>query len=159
MHKNSGFSLLELIIVISLIAIVTAITIPNVLGWLPDYRMKSAASDLMSNFQKTKITAIKRNTDCTATFNANGYDVYIDADGDWTYDAGETLIFQVSLTEYKGVTIDTSQGGGDGISFTNNATAFRPNGIPTNAGTIFFVNTNNNTTSVVVSTAGNVRID
>ena len=46
MRKKSGFTLIELIIVIGMISLLTSIAIPAVMKWLPNYRLKAAVRDL-----------------------------------------------------------------------------------------------------------------
>lgn len=174
-HRQAGLTLLELMIAIVIIAILTAIAVPNIISWLPNYRLKAAARDLVSNFQKAKITAIKTNRNCAIVFNqavggiSYDYVVFVDADNDLEYDPGENVITLVRWRDYKGVSFDTAEGGGDGLTFAANddglpSIAFRSNGLPTNntggfgAGTVFLKNTNNRTISLVVSLAGNIRI-
>ena len=115
------------------------------------------------------------NCNCAITFNQTvgginyDYVVFVDADSDLEYDAGENVITKVHWRNYKSVSFDTTEGGGDGLTFTDNdaglpSIAFRSNGLPRNnigglgAGTVFLKNTNNKTISVVVSSAGNIRI-
>ncbi|MBW2615744.1 MAG: GspH/FimT family protein [Deltaproteobacteria bacterium] len=171
-NRESGFTIMEVIVVIAIIGIMTAIAIPSFSTWLPNYRLRNAARDLYSNFQKAKITAIKNNTNCTVIFeptagSAYDYRVFIDADKDLEYDAGEEVITDVLWSRYESVNFDTSQD--NGVNFANNddgkpAIAFRPNGLTESnsgafgAGTVFLINTRNKTTSVIVSPAGNIRI-
>lgn len=175
MRKDSGFSLMELMTAIAILAILAAIAIPNYIGWLPNYRLRGAARDVFSNFQKAKSTAIKRNSNCAITFNQPvggttfDYVVFVDADKDLEYDAGEEVITQVLWANYQSVSFDTAQGGGDGLIFMANdvglpSIAFRSNGLTTDnaggpgSGTVFLQNTNNRTTSIVVSPAGSIKI-
>ena len=72
MRNNSGFTAVELLVVIALIAILAAIAVPNFIGWLPNYRLRAATHDLYSNFQKAKLTAVKRNTNTAVRFDATG---------------------------------------------------------------------------------------
>ena len=69
MHKNSGFTLTELMITIAIIAILASLAIPNFIAWLPNYRLKSGAEDIQSAFQLARASAIKRNTTATVSFD------------------------------------------------------------------------------------------
>jgi type IV fimbrial biogenesis protein FimT len=69
--KNSGFTLIELMVVIVVIGIFIAIGVPNFMSWLPKYRLKSAVRDLYSNMQLAKMTAVKSNQNCTVTYSTD----------------------------------------------------------------------------------------
>ncbi|MBW2604471.1 MAG: prepilin-type N-terminal cleavage/methylation domain-containing protein [Deltaproteobacteria bacterium] len=71
MQKRSGFTLIELIVVIVLLAILAGVSVPNFLSWLPKYRLKSAARDLYSNLQLAKMSAIRANKDCRVKYYKN----------------------------------------------------------------------------------------
>lgn len=71
MQKRSGFTLIQLTIVIVLLAIMTAVGVPNFLSWLPKYRLKRAARDLYSNLHLAKMSAIKANKDCRVKYYKN----------------------------------------------------------------------------------------
>ena len=71
--KNAGFTLMEILITIAIIGIVTAIAIPNFLTLLPRWRAKAAATDLFSNLQLAKITAVRKGQNVSVTFTGNSY--------------------------------------------------------------------------------------
>ena len=171
-----GFTLLEVMITVIILGVLSSIAVPAFLVWLPDYRLRSAARDIYSNFQKAKLTAIKHHCLCTITFHqpvggtTYDYVVFVDSDNDMEYDAGEQIIAQKLLASYRNVSFDTGEGGGDGLTFADNdvslpSIAFRTNGLPRNngggfgSGTAHLINTRNRKTSVVISAAGNIRID
>ena len=166
--------MIELLVIFVIVGILVTISIPGFSNLLPNYRLRSAARDLFSNFQLAKFTSIKRNSYCAVTFGQDiggttyNYIVYVDSNSDLVYDAGEDIVTKVLFSErYPGVSFDTSQGGGDGLTFPPNAVplpsiAFTPNGLPRDnagnpgAGTAFFINTRNRTATVVVTISGNI---
>lgn len=76
MKKERGFTLVEMMMIIAIIGILTAVSVPNFLVWLPGWRARSAARDLYSNMHLARMSAIKNRQDCTVTF-ASGPDRYI----------------------------------------------------------------------------------
>jgi len=112
MRTDSGFTLIELMIILAIIAILSASAIPSIKRWVPEYRLKSAMGDLQSNMQKARVKAVKENTSTQIRFdrtNSPGF-YYFDNNKNATYDAGE---FKIDLAIY-----------GSGVDFgTGNATA------------------------------------
>ena len=98
--KKSGFTLVELLILIAILAVLSVISIPKFNAWVPGYRLKSAASDLQSNLQKARVLAIKKNTTVKIRFdnsNPQGF-YYFDTISDDIYTTGE---FRVDLLSYQ----------------------------------------------------------
>ncbi len=166
--KNEGFTLFELLVVIAILTALSAMTIPSINSWRQNLQLNSATRDIYSNLQKAKLEAIKTRTYCTASFDANGYVIFMDADKDLVQDAGETVISSVSLSDYKNVSFDTSKGGGDGLDFngTDDGIAFSFTGLPRNSagtlglGTIFLKQDNRSKTAKInITRAGNIQIN
>ena len=66
--RQKGFTLVEVIIVIAIIGILSAIAIPGILDTLPRYRLRAEARELMINFKKAKVEAVKHNRDVVVLF-------------------------------------------------------------------------------------------
>ena len=95
-RRNTGVTLVELMIVIVIAAILASIAAPSLASMIRDMRLSSASSQLFGDLNMAKSEAIKRNarvlvcanpgganpTACAATTNwANGWLICADADG------------------------------------------------------------------------------
>jgi prepilin-type N-terminal cleavage/methylation domain-containing protein len=69
MRQDRGFSLLEMMVVIGIIAILSTIAIPSFFQWLPKHRIGSAARDVKSTLEFARSNAIKTNADVTVNFD------------------------------------------------------------------------------------------
>jgi prepilin-type N-terminal cleavage/methylation domain-containing protein len=165
-RNEEGFTLVELIIAIAIVSVVIVIAVPNIVVWRQNAEIRGAARDVYSYFQKAKIEAIKRKTFCTITFSPDGFMIYADSNKNLVQDVGEEVITSISLSDYGDVSLDTSEGNGDGLTFSNpnNGIAFSSSGIPRSSGgfgsgSVYMKHENNKTARVVVSSSGNIRIE
>jgi len=69
MRKDSGFTLIELMVVIAIVAIIASVTVPNLIAWLPKYRVGSAARSVMSAVEFARLQAIRENSDVDVNFD------------------------------------------------------------------------------------------
>jgi len=160
---NPGFTLIELMIVIAMMGILSAVAVPRFQAWLPVYRLKSAVSDLQSNMQKARSLAIKENSSIQLRFdytNSPGF-YYFDTTKDGAYTAGE---FRVDLSSYNsGVAFGTGNATAkwDGTAFSVPPTAaigFGTRGT-SNTATVYLQNENQNVCyAITTSIAGTARI-
>jgi len=129
-HDSTGFTLVEIMITLSIIAIISAISAPVLLNYLPNMRLKSAARDLFSSIQEARMAAIKNNSPVAIVFNNSGdaaptndsYSLYDNPgpDGNWGTAADNNLVWTVNLSMYKG----DAQFGHLGIAANQSITGF-----------------------------------
>jgi len=61
-RRHAGFSLIELLIVATIAAIMTAIAAPNILAYMRNYSVKAGTSAVVSELQRARLKAVQRNT-------------------------------------------------------------------------------------------------
>lgn len=79
-HSSKGFTLIELMTVIALMAVVSAIAIPNIFGVLPKHRISGSAREILSILHFAKMAAIKENSAVVVNFNSGSREctVFVD---------------------------------------------------------------------------------
>jgi prepilin-type N-terminal cleavage/methylation domain-containing protein len=68
--NDKGVTLIELVVVFVIIAIGAVLLIPNIGTWLPNYRLRSAARDIVSTMRTAQMRAISNNIQYRVNFNA-----------------------------------------------------------------------------------------
>ena len=122
MRNARGFTMLELMIALAVIAILAAIAVPNYIGWLPKRHLRSSAIDVQAAIQLAKMTAIRENTNVSLKFNpgSENYQAFVDADADGSPDAG---IFR-SKEMSPGIDLTGTGFASDTITFNSRGLAF-----------------------------------
>jgi prepilin-type N-terminal cleavage/methylation domain-containing protein len=159
--NESGFTLMEVMVVIAIIAILAAIAIPAYSSWLPDYRLRSAARELFSNLQRAKMGAIKNNAQWRVYFDNSvspGRYFLLSGDGGDGWDTPTTLggtdveEMTFNLSAYKGVDYGNGNAGsqiagfgagdafGSPIDFETDAANFTPRGTVNLRGFVYLTN-------------------
>jgi len=148
-QRNTGFTLLELIITIAIAGILTGIAVPNYLSYLPKARLKGAATTVRADLMAARMKAVKLKKKTKIFFlNDHEYKICDDADGDLTVDEGEgDALLKDIEAEYTGVT----------FSSTNNP-IFNPRGTASNLATVTFTNASGART-LTISITGIVRLN
>jgi type IV fimbrial biogenesis protein FimT len=159
--SKSGFSLMELMVVISIIGVILSIAFPYISASLPDYRLRSAARDIVSLMMETKLKAVKENANTAISFDFvnDTYTAWIDngtggGAGNFIYEPlqGESIFEQAALPNG----IDLYQ---DASSNIANPFAYNNRGFPaSNIGSIFLQNIKSNYRKIIVNLSGNIRV-
>ena len=67
--NRRGITLMELIIVMAIIALGAVLMVPNIAGWIPNYRLRSATRDVVSTLRVAQMKAVARNMDHRVIFD------------------------------------------------------------------------------------------
>jgi len=145
-NKQSGFTLIELIVIIAIVAIFAAIAVPNFLSYMPKHRLNGAARQVMGDLMAARMKAVKENLTVTVTYvNDHKYKIS-------TASEDKTINIQ---SNYRDVTIGSvssdsfSSNSFSSISFLSRGTS--------NTGSIGLTNLTDSK-KVTVSIAGRVKI-
>lgn len=167
---KGGFTLVELMIVIAIIVIGSAIAIPAYnITIKPTAELNGAARQLYSDIQLIRLRAVSENRRYGIDFDSTSddYIVFEDANGDFEYDAGETILKRVQFSAglgYGRVSFDANYGSGDGVTFTGtgvaNSFSFSTRALPSPNGIVYLKNNKNPPEGrmVNVNSMGGVRI-
>lgn len=162
----SGFTLLELMIVIAIIAIVSSFAIAGLNTLIPRAEVKSAANKMRSDLFRARLEAVKRNAESLVVFeessggSGGGFIACIDHDDDDVCDKekGDTIISRLNFDsdDYRSAELSST-------TLSDNRLRFNARGMPadTTGGTmnINLVGDANYSVSVVVSSTGRIRIE
>jgi prepilin-type N-terminal cleavage/methylation domain-containing protein len=127
MKNRSGFTILELLIAISIMGTLSAIAIPNMITWRNNAQFNGAVNTLAGDLAVAKQSAIRNNAAVVITFTNMGYTIFIDTgDGaggvpNSTQDADERALRSRILPN--GVAIDLGAS-----TFAGNFTQFNGTG-------------------------------
>ncbi|EIC29147.1 MULTISPECIES: GspH/FimT family pseudopilin [Methylomicrobium] len=147
---NSGFTLLELMIVIAIVAILAAMAGPSFNATLEKQRLISAAEAMLADLRWARAEAIVRNQKIRVTFTTGGawsYAIRVGPGG------SNTLLKTVNGSDFPATTLASASFAG-GVAYTT----FDPiRGINPNNGTAT-ITSNHFSVGVKVSTLGRARI-
>lgn len=102
--RSNGFTLLELMLTITVGAILVGIAVPSFSDIIRNNRLTAASNDLLRSSQLARSEAVKRQARVVLCASSNAmadqptcsysafsqWIVFVDADGDWTVDNGST---------------------------------------------------------------------
>jgi type IV fimbrial biogenesis protein FimT len=108
--NKMGFSLIELLIVLAIMGIVSAITAPNFMNYMAERRLNGAARMVMSDLMAARQKAVSQNNEFKVFFDASNhqYTILDDDDNDGAADGGEATDVRDIQVDYYDVTFSAS---------------------------------------------------
>lgn len=149
-HNDRGFTLIEIMVTMAIVGVVSAIAIPNMIGWRGEHKLRGAVNNLVSDMQLAKIRAIREAETVAVVFDpaTNSYSMFIDLNQDWILDPDEQQFRNVTLPA--GVNLQST-------TFAGNRTRIDAKGMPSVIGTATIRNTGGSELSVVMNRMGRLR--
>jgi len=96
---NLGFTLIELIVTISIVAILVGVAIPGFTSIINSTRLTTYANELVASLNLARSEAVKRGVQISVRRKGSthqnwdsGWDIFTDLDGDGALDAADTLL-------------------------------------------------------------------
>jgi type IV fimbrial biogenesis protein FimT len=129
---SKGFTLLELLTTIALMAVLSTIAIPNIVGVLPKYRLGGSAREILSILHYAKMAAIKENLNVIVEFKPASEECVVSVDdtpenGSW--DPGERILKRYTMPPGVNLLAPSFDIAGNVVSFNNRGFADRTGNI------------------------------
>jgi type IV fimbrial biogenesis protein FimT len=117
--KSMGFTLVELMVVVSILAITITLGIPSYRGWVQNTQIYNAAESAENGLQKAKAEATKRNTTVEFVLGTNP---------PWQIQLPGSAVIETSTTEgAKNVVATATPAGADTVTFNSLGGVVSPN--------------------------------
>jgi type IV fimbrial biogenesis protein FimT len=151
-RKNSGFSLIELIIVMAILGIVLAIAAPNFTKYLHNTNLKTAVRDLAGDIHNTKQTAAAHAVYYEMVFDNTNNNYSIVKCGSNSTDACNVTTASKSPASAAGyIAIDS-------LTYPASKISFQPRGTISPSGSITLKNDKGSTATITSTIMGKVSV-
>jgi prepilin-type N-terminal cleavage/methylation domain-containing protein len=152
-YKQKGYSITELMVVVSIIGILGVIAVPNFVTSVSTYKLKNTSVDLCSNLRKARSLAVKQNRNVVINFNTDAKT--------YSIDGGSLIRLEEGVWFGHGSATITANAGesipSDGVSFASEKATINNQGI-SNAGYVYLQNDKGEAYAVGVHTSGRILL-
>ncbi len=115
-RKNSGFTLMELVVVIAIISVLCALAIPGYISWLPKHKLGNGARDILTILERARMRAVRDRISIGIEMIDNvNYRIWVDNGAgagetdNAVWNAGENIIMESALPAGITATVDAGQ--------------------------------------------------
>ena len=101
-ERSCGFTLVEMMVVVTIMAILTVVALPNFMNLIAEQKIRSMASDIAGDLATARIEAIKQQRRVVMERTENplevpstwkgGWQIYVDMDRSSTFSAGDIVL-------------------------------------------------------------------
>ncbi len=109
-RSERGFTVVELLTVIAIMMVITAIATPSFYYWLPKYRLSAGARQIAADLQLARMKAISQNTSYRLSFTDDDTYEMQKNDGAWAVAPGHGSVkLPEGITVTNGTSFNTSE--------------------------------------------------
>jgi type IV fimbrial biogenesis protein FimT len=172
--RNLGFTTIELIVTVGVIAALAAASVPIFRNFSPSYNSKHAARNIVSQMQLARVHAIRNRVTAVVVFYpksfvpadlANSFLIYEDTNNDWIQDPGDTVIFSRTKMPAKVslVSATFTANGSGGLTETTSC-GFDSQGVAARNGAVYVIgdvklkNDNDQERTITLHASGKTKI-
>ena len=152
MKNNSGFTLMEMMVVIGIIGILAAIVTPNLISWRSNHQLNSTAREFQAVLSDARYDAIKNNARVLVTLDSTAGTI-------------QTSMINRATGVQRSATFECQPGISMSYDFGTASFRFNSRGLPIlqdgtfASGQITFQNPKNRQLAVSLSSTGNTLIE